>query len=179
MAFLGLGSFGTGFVTGFAESANKALQDDIDRINTRVERVADLRVKRAIDDQEKRKKDLGDIEDALKEAEGLFGQDDPRATAYAASLLKQQGSTTALRSFVSEIKNSDAYKRGDNLANFMEIAEKETPTGTRTEFANAFLGKPTTTTDYRLPDDDVTAGAGNLISALGLKPDISGKVQKQ
>lgn len=179
MAFLGLGSFGTGFVTGFAESANKALQDDIDRINTRVERVADLRVKRAIDEQNERKKDLSDIEDAIKEAEGLFGQDDPRATAYAASLLKQQGSTTALRSFVSEIKNSEAYKRGDNLANFMEIAEKETPTGTRTEFANAFLGKPTITTDYRLPDDDVTAGAGNLISALGLKPDISGKVQKQ
>src|SRR5210317_1076150 len=99
-----LGEFGKGFVTGIAESADKALKADIERINSRVEKVADFRVKRAVEEQEKRKKDLEDIEEALAEAEGLFGKEDPRASAYAASLLKDQGSTSALRAFVNQIK---------------------------------------------------------------------------
>jgi hypothetical protein len=179
MAFLGLGSFGQGFVKGFAESANEALKNDIQRINNRVEKVADFRVKRAVQEQEERKKEIEEIEEALREAEGLFGADDPRAASYAASLLKEQGSTSALKSFVQQIKQSDEYKRGGNLANFMQMSEKEMPTGTRSDYARAFLGKPKATPDYRLPEDAVTAGAGNLISALGLKPDISGRAEKQ
>lgn len=179
MAFLGLGSFGQGFVKGFAESANEALKNDIQRINNRVEKVADFRVKRAVQEQEERKKELEEIEEALREAEGLFGADDPRAASYAASLLKEQGSTSALKSFVQQIKQSEEYNRGGNLANFMQMSEKEMPMGTRSDYARAFLGKPKATPDYRLPEDAVTAGAGNLISALGLKPDISGRAEKQ
>ena len=180
MGLFGLGSFGEGFVKGFATEANEALKRDIERINTRVEKVADFRVKKAVEEQDKRKEDLEDIEDALREAEGLFGADDPRATAYAASLLKQEGSTAALKSFVSQIKNSKQYQSGTvNLANFMEKMEEEMPTGTRSDYARAFLGEPMALSDYRLPDDAVTAGAGNLISAIGLKPNISGQVNRQ
>ncbi len=180
MGLFGLGSFGEGFVKGFATEANEALKRDIERINTRVEKVADFRVKRAVEEQEERKKDLEDIEDALREAEGLFGADDPRASAYAASLLKQEGSTSALRSFVSQIKNSPQYKSGTtNFANFMEQMEEDAPTGTRSDYARAFLGAPKAVSDYRLPEDAVTAGAGNLLSAIGLKPDISGQVSQQ
>ena len=176
---LRLGEFGKGFVKGFAEEANEALKNDIQRINTRVEKVADFRVKRAVEEQEERKKDLEDIEDALREAEGLFGKDDPRASAYAASLLKDQGSTSALRAFVSQIKGSDAYQRGESLTNYMQQMEQDMPTGTRSDYANAFLGAPKATPDYRLPEDAVTAGAGNLISALGFKPDVSGRIERE
>lgn len=174
-----LGEFGKGFVSGFAEEANEALKNDIAKINARVEKVADFRVKRAVEEQEERKKDLEDITEALREAEALFGRDDPRATDFAASLLKQQGSTTALRAFVSQVKGSDAYKRGDSLTNYMEIMERDMPTGTRKEYAEAFLGAPKATSDYRLPEDAVTAGAGNLISALGFKPDVSGRIERE
>lgn len=179
MIGLRLGEFGKGFVKGFAEEANEALKNDIQRINARVEKVADFRVKRAVEEQEERKKDLEDIEDALREAEGLFGKDDPRAASYAASLLKDQGSTSALRAFVSQIKGSDAYQRGESLTNYMQQMEQDMPTGTRSDYARAFLGAPKATPDYRLPEDAVTAGAGNLISALGFKPDVSGRIERE
>ena len=70
---------------------------------------------------------MEDIEDALREAEGLFGKDDPRAASYAASLLKEQGSTGALRAFVNQIKGSDAYQRGESLTNHMQVMEKDMP----------------------------------------------------
>ena len=148
------------------------------RDNDAVERVAEAKIKRALKQQEERAEELEEIEDALREAEGMFGKDDPRATAYAASLLKEQGSASALKSFTEQVKNSDVYKRGENLANYMEIAEKEMPTGTRTDFANAFLGKRTPVSDYRLPESAVTAGAGNLLSAIGLDQDVSGQIDR-
>ncbi len=179
MAIFGLGNFGEGFVEGLATSANKALQDDIRRINLRAEKVADFQVKRTVEAQEKRKKDLEEIEDALREAEGMFDKDDPRAAAYAASLLEEQGSASALKAFTKQIKDSDVYKSGQSLANFMEMAEKDMPTGTRSDYANAFLGAPSLPTDYRLPESAASAGAGNLLDAIGLKPDVSAMVSEQ
>jgi len=179
MALFGLGNFGEGFIEGLATSANKALQDDIRRINLRAEKVADFQVKRTVEEQEKRKKDLEEIEDALREAEGLFDKDDPRTAAYAASLLQEQGSASALRAFTKQIKDSNVFKSGQSLANFMEMAEKDMPTGTRTDYANAFLGKPSLPTDYRLPESAASAGAGNLLDAIGLKPDVSSMVSEQ
>ena len=179
MAIFGLGNFGEGFVEGLATSANKALQDDIKRINLRAEKVADFQVKRTVEAQEKRKKDLEEIEDALREAEGMFDKDDPRAAAYAASLLEEQGSASALKAFTKQIKDSNVYKSGQSLANFMEMAEKDMPTGTRSDYANAFLGAPSLPTDYRLPESAASAGAGNLLGAIGLKPDVSAMVSEQ
>ena len=179
MSLFGLGNFGEGFVEGLATSANKALQDDIKRINLRAEKVADFQVKRSVEDQEKRKKDLEEIKDALREAEGMFDKDDPRAAAYAASLLEEQGSASALKAFTKQIKDSNVYKSGQSLANFMEMAEKDMPTGTRSDYANAFLGAPSLPTDYRLPESAASAGAGNLLDAIGLKPDVSAMVSEQ
>jgi hypothetical protein len=179
MALFGLGNFGEGFIEGLATSANKALQDDIKRINLRAEKVADFQVKRTVEAQEKRKKDLEEIEDALREAEGMFDKDDPRAAAYAASLLEEQGSASALKAFTKQIKDSNVYKSGQSLANFMEMAEKDMPTGTRSDYANAFLGAPSLPTDYRLPESAASAGAGNLLDAIGLKPDVSAMVSEQ
>ena len=75
MSFLGLGSFGTGFVTGFAESANKALQDDINRINTRVDKLKQFQVERAIKEQDKRAAEVEETKEALERAYALFDGD--------------------------------------------------------------------------------------------------------
>ena len=179
MGLFGLGDFGTGFVEGFAKSANEALKADLKKIDLRVEKVAEAKLKRALKQQKERAEELEEIEDALREAEGLFGKKDPRATAYASVLLKEQGSASALKAFTNQIKESDSYKRGESLANYMEIAEKEMPTGTRTDFANAFIGKRTPVSDYRLPESAVTAGAGNLLSAIGLDQDVSGQIDRR
>ena len=65
MGLFGLGSFGEGFVKGFATEANEALKRDIERINTRVEKVADFQVQKSIKEQDKRKDELEDIEEAI------------------------------------------------------------------------------------------------------------------
>ena len=46
MGLFGLGDFGTGFVEGFAKSANEALKDDLKKVNLRVEKVAEAKMKR-------------------------------------------------------------------------------------------------------------------------------------
>jgi len=181
MAFLGLGSFGTGFVTGFAESANKALQDDINRINNRVEKVADLRVKRAIDAQEERKKELKEIESALKEGAALF-KGDPRAAEYAASLLEEQGSLSAYRSFVSELRSSQKTNPQD-LTQFIKRADVDTKklNGSYgiTDYAKAWQGEPTTLPTQALPSG-TSATAGSLVSKiLGKDIDVEARTQKE
>jgi len=179
MGLFGLGDFGTGFVEGFAKSANEALKEDLRKVDLRVEKVAEAKLKRALKQQEERAEEMEEVEDALRQAEGLFGKDDPRATGYAAVLLKEQGSASALKAFTEQIKTSDVYKRGEDLANYMELAEREMPTGTRTDFVNAFVRKRTPVSDYRLPESAVTAGAGNLLSAIGLDQDVSGQIDRR
>src|SRR6056300_1726050 len=104
MGLFGLGDFGTGFVEGFAKSANEALKEDLRKVDLRVERVAEAKLKRALKQQEERAEEMEEVEDALRQAEGLFGKDDPRATGYAAVLLKEQGSASALKAFTEQIK---------------------------------------------------------------------------
>ena len=58
MSLFGLGSFGEGFVKGFATEANEALKNDIERINTRVDDLAKIKFDRALKDQDERKKVL-------------------------------------------------------------------------------------------------------------------------
>lgn len=46
MGFLGLGNFGTGFVTGLAKSVDKAVQNDITRVNDRIDKIADIKLRK-------------------------------------------------------------------------------------------------------------------------------------
>lgn len=180
MALFGLGNFGEGFIEGLATSANKALQDDIRRINLRAEKVADFQVKRTVEAQEKRKKDLEEIEDALREGEALF-DDDPRAVEFAASLLQDQGSVSAYKSLIAEMRKKK-MESGINPANFFARAEVDKPEATGftiSDYAKAYQGADTTLPDYRLPEDAASAGAGNLLAAIGLKPDVSKMVSEQ
>src|SRR6056300_1588338 len=90
MSFLGLGSFGEGFVKGFAESANEALKRDIERINGRIDKVAEIRTQRALDDQAKRRDKVDSTVERLKQGAKVIGG--PNADAYAAGLLEEYGS---------------------------------------------------------------------------------------
>ena len=58
MGFLGLGNFGTGFVTGFAQSVDKAVQDDIKRVNSRIDKISDIRVKRYLKKKDEREEEV-------------------------------------------------------------------------------------------------------------------------
>lgn len=180
MALFGLGSFAEGFVGGFAESANKALLEDMQAVRDRVKTVSDYRVKRAMDEQEERKEELDEITDALKEGASVFG-DDPRATEYAASLLKDQGSITAYKSFIAELRK----KKNDSSidpAGFFARAEADAPTSkgfTVSDYAKAYQGAEKTLPNYRLPEDAVASTAGGLLSKIGFTPDISGRVQER
>lgn len=97
MGLFGLGDFGTGFVEGFAKSANEALKEDLRKVDLRVEKVAEAKMKRALKQQEERAEELEEIEDALEQGRSLFGTDDPRSAQYAASLLKQEGNLASYK----------------------------------------------------------------------------------
>lgn len=113
MAFLGLGSFGEGFVTGFAESANEALKKDIERINSRIDRVAVAKAERALKDQDKRKAEKDTIVDALKRGASIYGDaDSQEAIAFAAGVLKEEGNLQAYESFMSELATRKASEPG-------------------------------------------------------------------
>ena len=178
MGLFGLGSFGQGFVGGLAESANKALKEDMEAIKDRVKKVSDYRVQRAIDEQEERKDELEQIEDALKEGASLFG-DDPRAADYAASMLQEQGSISAYNTFIAGLRQKK-NETGIELGQFFRRAEVDAPVGkgfTVSDYAKAYQGAPKTLPDYRLPEGAATAGAGRLLSAIGLDQDVTGQIQ--
>lgn len=186
MSLFGLGSFGEGFVKGFATEANEALKRDIERINTRVEKVADFQVQKSIKEQDKRKEELEEIEEAIAEGEGLFGTG-PEATQYAAALLKQQGSINAYRSMIETMKNRSLTTGETDFRRYMtSTGDVQVPTTddagkpvipSRAEFAADFLGKPKTTEPYDLPADAASAGAGNLIGSLGFNVDMSKRIK--
>ena len=175
MSFLGLGSFGTGFVTGLAESADKALKDDISRINTRIDELAKIKFNRALDDQEERKKEVREAEEVLREAGAVFG-DDPYAADYAAGLLKQSGSIQAFREEIAKLR--EAKKGNVPLAQFIKRASIDSPTGTFKDYAEAYVGSRRTLPDMKIAEDTTTAGT--LVgSILGKKVDISGRAEKR
>ena len=178
MALFGLGNFAEGFVGGLAESANKALIEEMDDIKDRVKTVSDYRVKRAVEENEERTEEFNDIQAALKEGADLFG-DDPRSMEMAASLLKDQGNLAGYTALINQMR-ARKNDLGIDPAGFFARAEVDAPASkgyTASDYARSFQGAPKTLPDYRLPEGMVSAGAGNLLSKIGLKPDISGQIQ--
>lgn len=168
MALFG-GGFATGFIGGLAESANKALKEDIERINTRVDNIAEFKVKRAIEAQDERKKELDEVETALKEGAALFGGDANQYSAeYAAGLLKETGSLSAYKARIAELAAAK-NDTGVDLGTFMQRASKDSPTGSISDYANAYVGAPSTlATDYRMPEG--MKPVGGLVSKVVGKP---------
>lgn len=178
MGLFGLGNFGTGFVEGFANSANEALKADLKKVDLRVEKVAEAKMKRALKQQEERAEELEEIEDALKQGKTLFG-DDPRAAQYAASLLKDQGDITAYKSLIAEMK-AKKDDLGIDPAGFFARAEVDAPISkgfSISDYAKSYQGAAKTLPDYQgIDDKTMTAGAGRLLSAIGLDQDVRGQI---
>jgi hypothetical protein len=178
MGLFGLGDFGTGFVEGFAKSADEALKEDMRKVDLRVERVAEAKMKRALKQQEERAEELEEIEDALEQGRALFG-DDPRASQYAASLLKDQGNIAAYKDLIAKMRTKK-NDFGINPADFFERAKVDAPAEkgfSISDYAKAYQGAPKTLPDYRgIDDKTMTAGAGRLLSRIGLDQDVRGQI---
>tara|TARA_R110001632_G_scaffold99838_1_gene206680 strand:+ start:2409 stop:4694 length:2286 start_codon:yes stop_codon:yes gene_type:complete len=180
MSLFGLGSFGEGFVTGFATEANEALKNSVKRINTRVDKLKDFQVQRAIKEQDKRAGEVEEHKEALQQAYALFDGDAnaEQAIAYAGGLLKERGGLAAFKEKISELQK--AKDNGTNIFNYFERAKTDAPyNATLDDIANAAVGaRPTTATDYRLPEGmgDDSSLVGTI---LGKKIDVVGRATEQ
>ena len=170
-----LGDFGQGVVTGLATSVNERLLQDMEDIKGRIKTASDYRVKRAVDEQEERKKEVEDIRKALEEGGSLF-KDDPRAAEYAAAMLKEQGNVEAYRALVSQMRD---MRGSQDLSSFFERASVDSPVGSYTDYANAYVGQAKTLpTDYKLPEGTIARG-DTLVEKLFGDVDYSTKVQER
>jgi hypothetical protein len=181
MSFLNLGSFGEGFVTGFATEANKALKDSINRINTRVDKLKDFQVQRAIKDQDKRRAEIEENREALERAYAVLGGDAnaERAIAYAGGLLKERGSVEAFNQRIDELQT--AKDNGFDIMTYFDRASFDAPAGTLDDYAIAAAGAPQTfATDYRIPEGMDTGTGRTLVGTiLGKDIDITGRAMQE
>ena len=180
MAFLGLGSFGTGLVTGFAESANVALQESMDRIRRRIDNVSEYRVKKAISEQEQRAAEVKEVEDLIKQGSKLF-KDNPRASEYAATLLDTYG-VDGYKAKIVELQEA-SYNNPINISDYFEISQVADITKdgvkplTINDYAESYVGGNIKVPDYKLPPDAVPDSG--LVGAIFGDIDISGRIQSQ
>ena len=183
MGLFGLGDFGTGFVEGFAKSANEALKEDLKKVDLRVEKVAEAKMKRALKEQEERAEELEEIEEAIKQGEQYFGTG-PQATQFAASLLKKEGNVSAYKSMLEKMRDRSFQTGQTDFSSYFTqdgivLPEVKKPEEFRTakELSVDFLGKPKTTST-EIPDE-ATIGAGRLLSSIGLDQDIKGQITQR
>lgn len=180
MAFLGLGSFGTGLVTGLAESSNKALQESMDRIRRRIDTVSEYRVKKAIAEQEQRASEVREVEDLIKQGSKLF-QDNPRATEYAATLLDKYG-IDGYKALLPKMQEAQ-FNNGLNISDYFTISEVSdiTKNGVKpltvNDYAESYIGGNFKVPNYKLPADAVPDSG--LVGAIFGDIDISGRIQKR
>lgn len=180
MSLFGLGSFGEGFVTGFATEANEALKKSVNRINTRVDKLKQFQVERAIKEQDKRASEIEEHKEALAEAYALFGGDEnaEQAIAYAGGLLKERGGLAAFKSRIAELR--EAKDNNVDINSYFGRAETDAPyNATLDDIAEAAVGgRSTLASDYRLPkgmgDDSSLIG-----TVLGKKIDVVGMAMEQ
>ena len=181
MSFLNLGSFGEGFVTGFATEANKALKESINRINTRVDKLKEFQVQRAIKDQDKRREEIEENKKALERAYALLGgdADAEKAIAYAGGLLKERGSVEAFNQRIDELQA--AKDQGYDIMSYFDRASFDAPAGTLDDYAVAAAGAPQTfATDYRIPEGMDTGTGRTLVGTiLGKDIDIVGRAMQE
>lgn len=166
-------SFFYGLVEGLASSANEALQTDIKRINTRVDNIAERQLEKALKEQEERAEEVEEVEKALREGYALFGGDSnsTQAKQFSAGLLREAGSLDVYRDRLKELRTAKNNQDAD-LSQFFSRASEDAPTGSFTDYANAFLGAPKTFAgDYRVPEGmRGESPAGGLVSKVVGKP---------
>lgn len=139
MGIFGLGAFGEGLVKGLAESATTSLQDEMERIEDSIKTASDIRLKRTVQDQDRRRDEAEKIVKALKRARAnLGGADDQQAAIRAASLLKQSGDLDAFNTLVGRI--SDRSQSGDlDFNKYFGDVSKMSPAASDLDIAYSFI----------------------------------------
>lgn len=166
MGLFGLGSFGEGLVKGLAEGATVSLQDEMERIEDSIKSASDIRIKRIVQDQDRRRDEAEKIVKALKRARAnLGGVDNPQAAARAASLLKKEGDLDSFNTLIDQIS-----KRTDmDFDKYFGDVSKMSPAASDLDIAYSFIDETT----IPLPSSKVGLEAvkpKGILSYLG--PDI-------
>jgi hypothetical protein len=143
MGIFGLGSFGEGLVKGLAESATTSLQDEMERIEDSIKTASDIRLKRIVQDQDRRRDEAEKIVKALKRARAnLGGADDQQAAIRAASLLKQSGDLDAFNTLVGRISDRAQGEDLDYNKYFGDVS-KMSPAASDLDIAYSFIDDTT------------------------------------
>lgn len=140
MGLFGLGSFGEGLVKGLAEGATVSLQDEMSRIEDSIKSASDIRIKRIVQDQDRRRDEAEKIVKALKRARAnLGGVDNPQAAARAASLLKKEGDLDSFNTLIDQIS-----KRTDmDFDKYFGDVSKMSPAASDLDIAYSFIDETT------------------------------------
>ena len=139
MGFLGLGNFATGFVTGFAKSVDRAVQDDVQRVNDRIDKISDIRLQKRLKDEEDRRDEIEDVKKALELGTAVFGD-----TRYSTAMLKKFGNDLpSYKQFINEFKAAKRLNPGLDTNTFFKIVGDDktpiTPTYTETQYAQSIV----------------------------------------
>ena len=176
MALFGLGSFGEGFVTGFADSAADAIQKDMDAVNARIEKLSDIQADRIIKEQSQRDEEIKEATRELEAASAVFGTD-VNAKNYVASILRKEGSIEGLKSVIADFKAQKKNRPNLNIGSYFAQVSNDLPNLSYKDMATS-IQPSATYTEVTLPEDVASAGAGRLLQGIGLGQDISGRVSK-
>jgi hypothetical protein len=143
MGIFGLGSFGEGLVKGLAESATVSLKDEMERIENSIKTASDIRLKRIVQDQDKRRNEAEKVVKALKRARAtLGGVDNEQAAIRAASLLKQQGDLDAFNTLIGKISGQAESGKLDFNKYFGDVS-KMAPAASDLDIAYSFVNDAT------------------------------------
>jgi|DEB0MinimDraft_6_1074348.scaffolds.fasta_scaffold05865_2 hypothetical protein len=140
MGLFGLGSFGEGLVKGLAESATVSLQDEIGRIEDSIKSASDIRIKRIVQDQDRRREEAEKIVKALKRARAnLGGVDSPEAAVRAASLLKKEGDLKSFNTLIDKI----SQRTDMDFDKYFGDVSKMSPAASDLDIAYSFIDETT------------------------------------
>lgn len=167
MGFLGLGNFGTGFVTGFAQSVDKAVQDDIKRVNSRIDKISDIRVQRYLKKKDEREEEVEKYRKALEKGASVLG-----STENAAFQMKKLGNDINLFNKFVTAFNDEKSKYGYEFDDFKKNMDNTSlnpaqvaKSFTAKQFAGSIVPDVTDPSTYSVPES-LTGNAGNLLSAI-------------
>lgn len=158
---LGLDSpTGRGFITGFAETGTKILQDDMKNEQERIDRIADYKIKKQEEDQERYQKELRENLEALRNIKGQVG-----SVSGAEYLVREYG----IKGAVDKAKQIETLKGFGITPEFITKDENQT---TLDDLARFVTAAPEVAKVGQIK------GTG-LLSKIGLGADIGADVQQQ
>lgn len=160
---LGLDSpTGRGFITGFAETGTKLLQEDMKNEQEKIDRIAEYKIKKDQEDQDRYEKELRENTEALRNIVGQVGN-----ITGAEYLVRQYGIKGAIKKadtieavagFTGQ--TPDFFTKDENITKLEDLASFVTSAPKVSKVAPI-------------------SSSGGLLSGLGLGRDLTGEVQAQ